>query len=158
MNKWPKMWLIMQVWFKGVCYPNPDGFAAAGVCIKDGPEILLEEGFYIDAGEGMSCNVAECEGLIRALQFLKQKGFTDRKIVVKGDSELVIKQMSGKWKFEKYLYIEAVTRANVLAKEFTDLTFKCISRDENAICESLAANILKSVIRRHDLKIHKGSD
>lgn len=131
------------VCFDGACWPNPGGAAAGGVLIKVGSKVLLRKGFYVGQSKGMSCNVAEYKGVIRALQFLKRKGFADRKIVVRGDSQLVINQMSGKWKIKHGLYVEAATKAKSLAEKFTDLSFEWISRDENTVCDELAESALQ---------------
>ncbi len=45
----------------------------------------------------MTDNVAEYEGLLAAAQWLQDEGI-EEKLVVKGDSQLVIKQMTGVWK------------------------------------------------------------
>ncbi len=134
----------LTVYFDGSCWPNPNGVAAAGVYVKDGSDILLQEGFYVGTGETMSCNVAEYSGLARGLDFLKQKGFTDRKIVVRGDSKMVIKQMSGKWKIKKGLYVEAAVKAMLLAEQFANISFEWIPRWQNEICDELAEKYQKS--------------
>ncbi len=132
----------VTVYFDGACWPNPDGVAAAGVFITDGSDVLLQKGFFVGRGEAMSSNVAEYSALNFALLFLKEKGFVDREIVCQGDSKLVILQMSGKWKIKDGIYVGVATRAKLLAKEFTDLTFQWIPREKNTICDELAGNAL----------------
>ncbi len=145
-------------YFDGCCYPNPEGVATAGVFIKDGRKTLLKEGFQVGIDCVTSCNVAEYEGLIRALQFLKQKGFTDRKIIIRGDSNLVINQMSGKWRIRDGLYTGFAIKAKSLAKEFSDLIFEWVSRDKNTICDTLATEALRVIARRHILETNNVSE
>ena len=66
--------------------------------------VLIEKGFYLGRGKAMSSNVAEYAALILALKYLKKHGYFDKSILVRGDSKLVIKQMSGKWKIKKGLW------------------------------------------------------
>ena len=129
---------MIMVNFDGGCWPNPCGHAACGVFIINEDDVLLEQGFYIGYGEDMSSNVAEYHGLIRALQFLKQKRFTDKKIIVYGDSKLVIMQMIGKWKIKEGLYVEVAIKARRLVEEFSDLSFEWIPREENELCDCLS--------------------
>ena len=133
---------MIIAYFDGGCWPNPGGEAAAGVFIEDGPDTLLKEGFYVGNDSAMSCNVAEYEGLIYVLQFLKDKGFTDKKILVRGDSKLVINQMAGRWKIKQGLYFDSAIQAKALVEGFTDISFEWIPRDENTICDELAEDVL----------------
>ncbi len=133
---------MIDVYFDGCCWPNPNGVAAAGVYITDGSNALLQKGFYVGRGKAMSSNVAEYSALNFALLFLRQKGFTDREIVVQGDSKLVILQMQGKWKIKEGLYVGAANKAKSLVAEFSDMTFRWIPREKNTICDELAGNAL----------------
>ena len=91
---------MITVHFDGLCYPkNPGGVAAYGYVInRDG--LLIHEGFgAVGEGRGMTNNVAEYEGLKAALQWIVDNGI-DGEIVVKGDSQLAIKQMKGDWQIK----------------------------------------------------------
>ncbi len=63
---------MITVEFDGACWPNPKGRASAGVKIGNDKTVLLEKGFYIGRGRGMSSNVAEYCGLIEALKYLNR--------------------------------------------------------------------------------------
>ena len=134
---------MITVEFDGACWPNPKGRAAGGVYIADGDDLLVNRGFYIGRGKGMSSNVAEYAALIEALKYLKANGYTDEKILVKGDSQLVINQMSGRWKVKKGIYKEHALAALSLSEEFTDLSFEWVSRDFNTTCDELAECALR---------------
>ena len=133
---------MIEVFFDGACWPNPGGDAAYGVYVTDADKVLLREGVYLGVGEDMSCNVAEYSGLVHALEFLEQEEYTYRRITIRGDSKLVIKQMSGKWKVKTGLYVEAAIKAKRLAEGFPFISFEWIPREENELCDSLAENAL----------------
>ena len=59
-------------------------------------------------------------------------------IEVRGDSALVMNQMSGKWKFRKGLYREKYQEAMRLRAQFTDLRFRWIPREQNAEADALS--------------------
>ncbi len=86
---------MITVYFDGLCYPkNPGGVAAYGYLVRRDGE-LIHKGFgAVGEGKGMTNNVAEYEGLRAAAQWLQDEGI-EEKLVIKGDSQLVIKQMTG---------------------------------------------------------------
>ena len=129
--------------FDGGCWPNPHGSAGGGVLITTDGEILIEKGFYVGCGKGMSSNVAEYAALILALKHLKKHGMCGEKIVVRGDSTLVINQMKGKWKIKSGLYKEYALLAKSLVKDFSNISFRWIPRDLNTVCDSLAEEALR---------------
>ena len=131
---------MITVEFDGGCWPNPGGVATCGVYITDGDKALMRQGFSVGSGDDMSNNVAEYAGLIHGLQFLKKRGFTDREIIVRGDSKLVINQMSGRYKIKKGLYVDYALKAKKLVAEFSDINFAWCPRDDNEIADSLAEN------------------
>ena len=89
---------MITIYFDGLCYPkNPGGVAAYGYLVYRDEELLWKGFGGVGQGRGMTNNVAEYEGLKAAAQWLVDEGIED-KIVIKGDSELVIKQMKGQYK------------------------------------------------------------
>ncbi len=88
---------MITVYFDGLCYPkNPCGVAAYGYLIYRDDE-LIRQGFgAVGEGRGMTSNVAEYEGLKAAVSWLNDNGI-EYSITIKGDSQLVIKQMKGDW-------------------------------------------------------------
>jgi ribonuclease HI len=83
-------------WFDGGCGPvNPGGTAVSGAIIKynDGT-VLLKEGRLVGTGGGMSNNVAEYAAIIRVFKCLIP--CPPSHVIVRGDSNLVINQLSGK--------------------------------------------------------------
>ena len=95
----------MLIYFDGAIRPkNPGGTAAYGWIIKTTSGITLQSGHEnIGSDEGMTNNIAEYTGLLKALQWLMTSGFFDgnEKIHIRGDSALVCNMVSKKWGWEK---------------------------------------------------------
>jgi ribonuclease HI len=128
---------MITVYFDGLCYPkNPCGVAAYGYLIyRDGE--LIHRGFRaVGEGKGMTNNVAEYEGLKAAALWLQDNGI-DEKILIKGDSRLVIKQMKGDW------HVNSATSKRYAPEikrllEGKDATFQWIPREENEEADKLS--------------------
>lgn len=128
---------MITVYFDGLCYPrNPCGVAAYGYLVyRDGE--LIHRGFRaVGEGKGMTNNVAEYEGLMAAAQWLKDEGIRE-KIVIKGDSQLVIKQMKGEWKISSATSKKYVPEIRRLL-EGKDVSFSWVAREENEEADKLS--------------------
>jgi ribonuclease HI len=128
---------MITVYFDGLCYPrNPCGVAAYGYLIYRNGE-LIHKGFgAAGEGAGMTNNVAEYEGLKAAVQWLKDQGISER-IAIKGDSQLVIRQMKGEWKTSSATsrkYVPTIGRM----LEGMDVSFRWIPREENEEADRLS--------------------
>ncbi|MDP2599090.1 MAG: viroplasmin family protein [Candidatus Liptonbacteria bacterium] len=87
----------IEVNFDGACEPkNPGGTASYGWVVKKSGEIIDQDAQIIGTGEGMTNNVAEYTGLIKALEFLQKQKIKD-KIVIRGDSNIVCNTVSKEW-------------------------------------------------------------
>src|SRR5439155_6224773 len=119
--------------FDGLCEPvNPGGTATFGYLIKDDAGLILaSKSGLVGKGPAMSNNVAEYAALCEALEFLLKNNRENSPIEVRGDSALVVNQMSGKWKFRKGLYREKYQEALRLRAQFADLRFLWIPREQN---------------------------
>ena len=131
---------MIVVYVDGLCEPvNPGGIATYGFIIKDetdGRTVARRSGL-VGRGPEMSNNVAEYAALVEALQTLVTQGKTGEKIEVRGDSKLVINQMSGNWKFHQGLYGDKYRKAKVLTVQFPQISFKWVPREENEEADSL---------------------
>lgn len=93
---------MIEIYFDGACEPiNPGGTASYGWLVKRDNEILKKEGKIIGSGQGMTNNVAEYTGLMRALEALPKLGIKKGKIKIYGDSNLVCNHVSKKWGWNK---------------------------------------------------------
>ncbi|MBN1809400.1 MAG: ribonuclease HI family protein [Planctomycetes bacterium] len=117
--------------FDGGSRGNP-GPAASGFVIEVDGETVIEEGHYLGRGTN---NEAEYDGLIRGLE--RALDLHLGTVVVCGDSELVIRQMEGKYKVRaahlKKLHKEAAS----LVLRFASVEFCHVPRSENAAADRI---------------------
>jgi len=118
---------------------NP-GPAGAGVIIRDelGNTVASVSKFL---GERTN-NFAEYEAVILGIDALKKiVPSAQRKkidIVVKMDSELVVKQMRGEYKVKNKVLKEQQARLASLAEAFKSVSFTHVPREENSDADTLA--------------------
>lgn len=89
--------------FDGACEPvNPGGVGTFGYILRGVPgyPVPFRMGGVAGRGEGMTNNVAEYTGLKFALDALEALATLppDAELVIRGDSQLVVKQLSGEWR------------------------------------------------------------
>lgn len=139
-------------WFDGCCEPtNPGGHAAWGAVVRVNGVDVYRDGGYCGGGPGMSNNVAEYSGFLAALtEALKYPG----KILIRGDSRLVICQLSHDaaralgymtyWKVNGGAYMPFYEKAQPLYEANEKrVTLRWIPRDQNDICDVLSKKVLK---------------
>lgn len=98
---------------------------------RDG-QILWQASRYIGCGPEMSDNVAEYSGIITALEYLIEKGLAHLPAILRGDSMLSVRQMTGEWRVKGGLYLPYYRRAKELGRQFSNLTFQEKIRKECA--------------------------
>ncbi|MDD1754084.1 MAG: ribonuclease HI [Methanothrix sp.] len=128
---------MITIHFDGLCYPkNPGGVAAYGyLAHRDGK--LIHQGFRaVGEGKGMTNNVAEYEGLMAAAQWIADEEITE-KIVIKGDSELVIKQMNGQYRVNSATSKKYVPEIKKLLQG-KDVSLVWVPREENEEADKLS--------------------
>lgn len=128
---------MITISFDGLCYPkNPCGVAAYGYLIyRD--EKLIHRGFgSVGEGRGMTSNVAEYEGLKAAVSWLNDHGIEDS-ITIKGDSQLVIKQMKGEWEVRSETSRKYVPEIKQML-EGMDVRFIWVPREMNEEADKLS--------------------
>ena len=135
------------IYFDGLCYPkNPGGVAAYGYLVYRDEELLWKGFGGVGQGRGMTNNVAEYEGLKAAAQWLADEGIED-KIVIKGDSELVIKQMKGQYKVSSATSKKYVPEIKKLL-EGKDVSLAWVPREENEEADRLSRMGYESYLRQ----------
>ena len=120
---------------------NP-GPAAIGVVVRDGGgEVLEEVGERI--GEATN-NVAEYKALLRGIELAAAHGASEVDLI--GDSELVVRQVEGKYKVKnagiKPLHAD-VKRA---LREFDSWSIRHVKRAENADADRLVNEAMDGVL------------
>ena len=111
--------------------PGPAGY---GVRIEDDAGTLIEE-FHGFLGSATN-NIAEYNSLLAALRYAQQHGH--RKVRIKSDSELLVKQMKGEYRVKhpglQPLYQEARSMADGLER----IVYEHVRREQNKDADRLA--------------------
>ncbi len=125
----------VKVYFDGASRNNP-GPAGAGVLIKKNDEILGK--YYRYLGKKTN-NEAEYWAVIVGLKGLKRLDIGNKKVGFIGDSELIVNQLSGKYKIKedrlKKLYWQI--REEIINQGLS-VTFHHVKREKNKEADKLA--------------------
>ena len=129
------MKLIVNV--DGGARGNP-GPAAIGVVIRDADGLILDEhGERI--GEATN-NVAEYRALIRGIERAAELGATEIELV--GDSELVVRQVEGRYKVKKPGLKPLHAEARQALGAFESWSIRHVRREQNAEADRLVNEVL----------------
>ena len=124
---------MYRLFFDGACRGNP-GPATCGGVIYD------EEGEEIDHFKSFlgktTNNVAEYCGLLAGLN--RAKGLNITQLEVYGDSNLVIKQVSGQWKVKNDRLKTIYKQIKNVEKFFTSIKYAHVYRHNNKRADALA--------------------
>ncbi|PSP86187.1 ribonuclease H [Halobacteriales archaeon QS_1_68_17] len=121
-----------HVYFDGAARGNP-GPAAVGWVIVTADGVVAEGNGRI--GETTN-NRAEYEALLRALRAARDHGFDA--VEVRGDSELVVRQVRGEWDTNDPELRERRVTARELLAEFDNWSLTHVPREVNARADELA--------------------
>jgi ribonuclease HI len=117
----------------GAAKGNPGPAGAGAVLFGDGGELLAE--LHKALGRATN-NVAEYEALILGLEEAKRRGI--RRLDVRMDSLLVVRQMQGLWKIKHPGLRPLALRAGALLAGFPARTIEHVPREENSHADRLA--------------------
>ena len=141
------MYPVYTLHFDGSCWPNPNGVAAYGFTLHNSGELVASQHAVFGTGNGMSNNVAEYEALCQGLQEFSKYDVTGVNLNVFGDSNLVINQMSRRWKVRNGPYVDYAKKALILCvdlrKRGAKITFEWIPREQNTIADELSKKHLE---------------
>ena len=127
-----------RIWFDGACEPiNPGGHGTWGIIIKQGKETIAHERGYIGEGEGITNNVAEYTALIEALEYTQEELDTDT-LHIHGDSQLVIRQMTGQYNVNSQKLLPLWREAQSLANDIETVQFQWVPREQNEEADALS--------------------
>jgi len=116
--------------------PGPSGI---GVIVRD-PEGLVLAEISERIGEATN-NVAEYEAMIRALEECRL--LEAEHVLVRTDSQLLVRQLDGKYKVNKPHLRELFEKVKEMASGFDAFEVEHIPRDKNKEADALANNALK---------------
>ncbi len=110
--------------------PGPAGY---GVYIQR-PDGTIEE---LHGGLGIATNnVAEYNGLLAALKWAIDNGH--RRLLVRADSELLVKQMRGEYKVKNAGLQPLAARARGMVAQLDGVTFEHVRREQNTEADRLS--------------------
>jgi ribonuclease HI len=122
---------MLVIYTDGACFGNPGPMGIGIVIYADG-KIVREISEYI--GEGTN-NIAEYSALIRALKEVKKLG--EREVVIRTDSQLLVRQLSGEYKIKNKKLKELKALANDLMAGLV-VKIEHIPREQNAEADELS--------------------
>jgi ribonuclease HI len=137
----------VTAYFDGCCEPvNPGGHASYGAVVLINGERVFEKSGYVGHGPQCSNNVAEYSGCISVLQYLiDREDFNQRNqlVTIRGDSKLVVMQLTKRWRVKRGLYVPFYYQAASLFAQFGVARLEWIPRDQNSIADELSKRVLK---------------
>lgn len=149
-----KAGLPLYVYFDGLCEPrNPGGVATYGIVIQQGNETIHEESGLADAkpySQDASNNVAEYSAIIRALEYLDKNSLTGSEIVLRGDSRLIINQLTGVYKVKSLRIIDLHHTAKKLIQKFKNLRMEWVNRELNQEADELSRIAYKRYLQSQE--------
>ena len=125
--------------FDGLSQPNPGEASGGAIIYSPNRDPLYETGEYIKFATN---NVAEYTGLIIGLRLALEKGFT--KLLVEGDSQLIIFQTQGKWKVKNENLQKYNKEACMLVSQFEYIAIRHIYRKFNKEADRITNETVKS--------------
>ncbi|MFO8116578.1 MAG: ribonuclease HI [Halorubrum sp.] len=125
-----------HVYFDGASRGNP-GPGAVGWCLVTSDGVVAEGGERIGR---VTNNQAEYAALIRALEAADEYGFDE--VDVRGDSELIVKQVRGEWNANDPELREKRVRVRELLERFDRWSIGHVPREINARADDLANEAL----------------
>jgi len=131
---------------------NP-GPAAWAVAVLD-DALVYVEGFAGSMGRATN-NAAEYQGLLEALRLAAERGATD--VEVRADSELVVRQMEGRYRVRHAALIPLYDEAARRARSFQSFRIVHVPRESNRIADRLVNQALDRVaaVPEETVRIHE---
>lgn len=138
------MTLDLVLHFDGSCHPNPGGIPRYGwhLDTTDGLRVADGSGAMTDRPpEQRTNNTAEFAALRAGLAWVASCRFaTIDRLVVRGDSRLVVEVVNGRWKAKKRHLVELAADCRHLIGNLDVGHFELawVPRDENAVADLIA--------------------
>lgn len=125
--------------FDGGAEPNP-GEASAGAVLYDSKrKLIAKKGVYIKHATN---NIAEYSGLILGLETAKDLKI--KKLLIEGDSMLIVSQIIGKWKVKNEELKIYNDKAKKLLTNFLCVGIKHVYREKNTDADDITKEVIKT--------------
>ncbi len=127
----------IQCFFDGAVAPvNPGGHGGYGIAIFCEGRVVFSDAVYVGRWPELSNNCTEYAGAIGVLRWLIQHDISTA--LVKGDADLVINQLNGKWKAKRGAYLPFYQEAWALRQKLPNVKFEWIPREMNTVADDLS--------------------
>lgn len=130
MSESQKEWLLM---IDGASRGNPGEAGCGAVILDENGAVVQELSRYLHRATN---NVAEYKGLLMGLEASLQLGA--KKIVVKSDSQLLVRQLNGEYRVKDEKLKVLFGRAKSLLRRFESCRIVHVSREMNKLADRLA--------------------
>lgn len=136
--------VTLTLHFDGSCEPNPGGRMGYGWVVRDGEgELVAEEAGVVNGYPHAETtnNTAEFEALLAGLEWVAAfKWATIDTLIVRGDSQLVVKIINGEWTAKKPHLKALAERCKVQAKQIEagDIVVEWVRREQNTEADRLS--------------------
>ena len=129
------------LYFDGGAQPNP-GYGGCGWFLKDDRGIEIARGSepIFPGTSNVTNNEAEYHGLVNGMQAALDEHV--RRLLVRGDSELIIKQMQGVYECRHPNLTGLYATARRLSQRFHSIQYEHVSRGANVVADGLAADAI----------------
>jgi ribonuclease HI len=122
----------MTIFADGGSRGNPGPAASGAVLYNASGDVVREIGTYLGVNTN---NVAEWTGLITGLEAARELGATE--VVVRLDSELVVKQLSGVYRVKHPNLIPLHARAKAILRSFARVDVGHVPRNQNKAADAV---------------------
>jgi len=139
----------------GACEPyNPGGVATSAFIVTKNNKKIYSESLVVGQGKGMTSNVAEYTACLMLVQWLLKQNYhiTKEEIKVLSDSQLVVNQLSGKWKVNAEIPKYFVRKIKPII-ETLNISFTWIRRNQNYQADKLTKIAYENYCVKHNIPI-----
>src|ERR1700694_2353667 len=130
-------WMKVTIFADGGSRGNPGPAASGSVVYAESGEVLREVGTFLGIATN---NVAEWTALLDGLEAAIDLGATD--VVVRMDSELLVKQLSGVYRVKHPGLQPLHAKAKSLLRKFASADIAHVPRKQNAAADAVVNAVL----------------
>lgn len=133
------------------------GVGSFGYVVQKNSKTVRED-YGVILVDDVTNNYAEYMAMIKALRWLKESELSFDKMVVRSDSQLVVKQVNGEWSVNsdnlRELYQEVVELVSYFRRE-SDVEIEHVYREENTKADELSQTAIEDHLLAQKLKSDK---
>jgi ribonuclease HI len=126
---------------------NPGGIVSYAFIIKKREKIIYSK--HLSGIPHSTSKIATYACIIKALEWLLAHNYKNEKIVIRGDSELVIKQIRGESRVEHSTIIMVHHKTVSLISKFKHIQVELISTEQNNEANTLSKKAFGDLADRH---------